>query len=69
MYGTSQWMLAHELTHVIGRNPHPQNDPQVPDNDQDNLMWPTPGAITNPPPDLRQVQCDRSGGDTDMESC
>lgn len=68
MYGTSQWMLGHELTHVIGGNPHPQNDPQVPDNDQANLMWPTPGAITPLPPDLRQVQCNRIGDDASIEA-
>jgi hypothetical protein len=69
MYGTSQWMLAHELTHVIGGNPHPEDDPQVPDNDQDNLMWNTPGRITHPPPDLRAVQCDRIHGNGDIEAC
>ena len=69
MYGTNQWVLPHELTHVIGGNPHPENDPQIPDDDQDNLMWRTPGLITDPPPDLRAVQCDRIRGDGDMESC
>jgi hypothetical protein len=68
-FGSSVWMFAHELTHVIGLNPHPANDPNVPDNDQDNLMWPTPGAITNPPPDLRAVQCNRVRNDPGMETC
>lgn len=62
-------MFAHELTHVIGLNPHPAQDPDVPDNDQDNVMWPTPGAITNPPPDLRPVQCTRVQGDDSVETC
>jgi hypothetical protein len=69
MFGSSQWMFAHELTHVIGLNPHPNRDPEVPDDDQDNLMWPTPGAITNPPPDLRDVQCGRINDDDGLESC
>jgi hypothetical protein len=65
----SQNMFGHELTHVVGLNPHPANDAQVPDNDQDNLMWPTPGAITNPPPDLRTAQRDRVRGDDGVQSC
>jgi hypothetical protein len=67
--GQSQNMFAHELTHVIGLNPHPAQDGQVPDDDQDNLMWPTPGAITNPPPDLRTVQAGRVRGDDSVETC
>jgi hypothetical protein len=68
-FNQSANMFAHELTHVIGLNPHPANDPNVPDNDQDNLMWPTPGAITNLPPDLRPVQCARVQGDGSVETC
>jgi len=68
-FNTSQNMFGHELTHVVGLNPHPANDNQVPDTDQDNLMWPTPGAITNPPPDLRTVQRNRIRGDNAVESC
>jgi hypothetical protein len=68
-FNQSANMFAHELTHVIGLNPHPANDPNVPDNDQDNLMWPTPGAITNLPADLRTVQCDRVQGDGSVETC
>jgi len=68
-FNQSQNMFAHELTHVIGLNPHPADDPDVPDNDQDNVMWPTPGAITNPPPDLRPVQCSRVQGDASVETC
>jgi hypothetical protein len=69
MFGANRWVFPHELTHVIGNNPHPQNDAQVPDNDQDNLMWPAPGKITHLPPDLRSVQCDRIHGDSGLESC
>jgi hypothetical protein len=61
--------FAHELTHVIGGNPHPEFDPDVPDNDQDNLMWPNLGQITNLPPDLRPVQCSRVRGDESVETC
>jgi|SRR6266508_912989 hypothetical protein len=68
-FNASRWMFAHELTHVIGLNPHPNQDSQVPDNDQDNLMWPTPGAITNPPPDLRGAQCSRISNDDGLDSC
>ena len=68
-FNQSQNMFAHELTHVIGLNPHPAGDPDVPDNDQDNLMWPTPGAITNLPADLRSVQCSRVQSDDSVETC
>lgn len=68
-FNQSRNMFAHELTHVIGLNPHPANDPDVPDNDQDNLMWPTPGAITNLPADLRSAQCSRVRGDDSVETC
>jgi hypothetical protein len=67
--GTNQNAFGHELTHVIGLNPHPGQDPFVPNNDQDNLMWPIPGAITNPPPDLRAANRNRILGDPGMESC
>jgi hypothetical protein len=67
--GESQWTFAHELTHVIGGNPHPGNDPEVPDDDDENLMWTPTSGIDNPPPDLRSVQCDRILGDGDVESC
>ncbi|MGY1871974.1 hypothetical protein [Nocardia gipuzkoensis] len=68
-FNQSQNMFAHELTHVIGLNPHPDEDDSVPDGDQNNLMWPTPGAITNPPPDLRDVQCRRIRDDDNVQSC
>lgn len=68
-FGSSRNMLGHELTHVIGLNPHVGPDPDVADNDQDNLMWPTPGAITNPPPDLRAPQRDRVRDDDGLETC
>ncbi len=54
-------MAAHELTHVIGLNPH--------SNDQDNLMWRAPFAITNQPPDLTDDQCGRVRDDGSIESC
>lgn len=65
----SQWTFAHELTHVVGDNPHPWDDSQVPDGDSNNLMWTPTGTITNPPPDLRNVQCNRINDDPDVESC
>ena len=68
-FNQSQNMFVHELTHVVGLNPHPAEDPDVPDNDQDNVMWPTPGAITNLPPDLRPGQCSRVQGDASVETC
>ena len=64
-----QNFFAHELTHVIGLNPHPENDPDVPDNDQDNIMWRAPRTISNLPPDLRSVQCDRIRDDDNTETC
>jgi hypothetical protein len=62
-------MFAHELTHVIGLNRHPAQDAQVPDNDQDNLMWPLGGhheraaRISAPP------SASGCGGDDSMETC
>lgn len=67
--GSNQNLFGHELTHVIGLNPHPGPDPLVADDDQDSLMWPSPGAITNPPPDLRQANRDRILADPGIESC
>jgi len=68
-FNQSPNMFAHELTHVIGLNPHPADDPNVPDNDQNNLMWPVPGVITNLPADLRPIQCSRVQGDNSIETC
>jgi hypothetical protein len=62
-------MFAHELTHVIGLNPHPAADPAVLDTDQDNLMWPTPRLITRLPADLRAAQRTRVLNDPGMETC
>jgi hypothetical protein len=67
--GESQWTFAHELTHVIGNNRHPEDDPQVPDDDDENLMWTPTSGIDDPPPDLRAVQCNRILDDRDVESC
>ena len=50
---------AHELAHVVGLNPHPGDDPDIADVDQNNLMWPIPAAITNQPADLETVQVNR----------
>jgi hypothetical protein len=68
-FGSSANTLGHELTHVIGLNPHVGPDPEVNDDDQDNLMWPTPRAITHLPPDLRTPQRNRVRGDDGLESC
>jgi hypothetical protein len=68
-FNASANALGHELTHVVGLNPHVGPDPDVSDTDQDNLIWPTPGAITNPPPDLRTPQRQRVRGDSGLESC
>jgi hypothetical protein len=65
-FNTDQNMFAHELTHVVGPNAHPADDPDIADNDQDNLMWPTPSAITNLPADLETVQENRILSDTDI---
>jgi hypothetical protein len=64
----TQWTFVHELTHVVGDNRHVADDPDVPDT-RDNLMWPNTGQITNAPPDLETVQCNRITGDQDMERC
>jgi hypothetical protein len=67
--GASAWTFAHELTHVIGDNPHPWDDSKVPDDDDENLMWTPTGRIRNLPPDLRSVQSDRIRADPDVETC
>jgi hypothetical protein len=63
----AEWVLAHELTHVVGNNRHvPNND--VPMGNRENLMWPNNGW-TFVPPDLVGNQCQRITNDPDMESC
>jgi hypothetical protein len=58
----SPWTFAHELTHVVGDNPH--------ESDTDNLMFDGgTGNITNLPPDLTDTQCDRIHSDVAVESC
>lgn len=47
----TDFTFAHEMTHVIGRNPHVT--------DTDNLMFTRTSGITNPPPDLNAEQCAR----------
>jgi hypothetical protein len=42
------FVWAHEVTHVVGLNPHVQ--------DTDNLMFRSASGITNPPPDLDDDQ-------------
>jgi hypothetical protein len=69
-FGSSQWVLAHELTHVIGLNAHVSTGNPA---NSDNLLWPNvfvgPGGWTNPPPDLNSSQCDRLVDDSSIESC
>jgi hypothetical protein len=65
----SAWTFAHELTHVVGGNPHPQDDPEVADDDDENLMWTPTKDIRSLPPDLRAVQCTRVLADVDIENC
>jgi hypothetical protein len=47
----SEWTFGHELTHVVGRNPHVE--------DRENLMYRSTSQIENPPPDLTAEQCAR----------
>jgi hypothetical protein len=47
----TDWTFIHELTHVVGGNPHVT--------DTDNLMISNTGTITNAPPDLTSDQCVR----------
>jgi hypothetical protein len=67
-FNADQNMFAHEITHVVGLNAHTGEDPDIADNDQDNLMWPTPGAITNQPADLENVQTNRIRNDPGIET-
>jgi hypothetical protein len=57
----TRWTFVHELTHVVGDNPHETN--------MDNLMFRNTGSITNPPPDLTDDQCDRIEDDPEMVDC
>ncbi|MCB9761803.1 MAG: hypothetical protein H6739_18380 [Alphaproteobacteria bacterium] len=63
--GASQWVLAHELTHVIGLNPHVDSSVAA---NADNLMWPNT-AWTNTPPDLNASQSTQLLGDDGFETC
>ena len=45
------FVWAHEVTHVVGRNPHVD--------DTNNLMHPFADEVTNPPPDINDDQCQR----------
>lgn len=64
-FGSSSWVLAHELTHVIGLNAHVSTTPS---SNSDNLMWPNTGW-TNTPPDLNASQCTSVLGDGNIEDC
>jgi hypothetical protein len=57
----SPWTFAHEMTHVVGDNPHVTNS--------NNLMFTPTANITNLPPNLTNAQCNRITGDPDMERC
>ena len=57
----TQWTFVHELTHVVGDNPH--------DSSMNNLMFRNTGSITNPPPDLTEDQCNRIADDPEMVDC
>ncbi|MDP8931753.1 MAG: hypothetical protein M3O70_25095 [Actinomycetota bacterium] len=58
----TQWTFVHELTHVIGDNPHV--------GDSDNLMFRRGTArITNLPPDLSEEQCERIADDRAVALC
>lgn len=49
---TFDFVWAHEVTHVVGKNPHVTDD-------TDNLMFPFVNEVTNLPADLNQEQCRR----------
>jgi hypothetical protein len=68
--GSSIWAMIHEMTHVVGNNPHAESDATVSPPTLDNLMtgWGT-GNITNPPPDLSAGQCLRIRSDPGMTCC
>lgn len=57
----TEWTFVHELTHVVGDNPHVTNT--------ENLMFRNTGNITNLPPDLTSTQCNRIRGDEDIGIC
>ncbi|WP_299676147.1 hypothetical protein [uncultured Roseobacter sp.] len=65
--GASPWTFIHELTHVVGDNPH------IDSNDSCNLgnLMTTCGTanINVALPNLTNNQCDRINGDADIESC
>ncbi len=57
----TEWTFVHELTHVVGDNPHVTN--------RDNLMFSNTGMLTSLPPDLNSNQSDRIRGDEDVGAC
>ena len=58
----TEWTFVHELTHVVGDNPHVS--------DSDNLLFEDGTAsITNLPPDLTSDQCHRIAGDDAAGLC
>ncbi|MGH3508525.1 MAG: hypothetical protein ACRDO2_15105 [Nocardioidaceae bacterium] len=48
-FGSSRWMFAHELGHIVGNLSHRDS--------KSNLMWDTPGQITSTPPRITTLQC------------
>ena len=59
--GASPNTFPHELTHVVGDNPHEKNS--------NNLMFTPSGNITNLPPNLTNDQCNKIENDPDIEAC
>lgn len=60
--GASAWTFAHELSHILGLNPHSSNS--------NNLLFEDGTfAITSLPPDLSSSQCTNIGNDSSMEQC
>lgn len=58
----TEWTFVHELTHVVGRiDGHGTNT--------DNLMLSNTELITNLPPDLSNIQCNRIRGDDAVGAC
>jgi hypothetical protein len=58
----TEWTFVHELTHVIGDNPHVS--------DSENLLYEGGTAsITDLPPDLTSDQCSRIEGDAATGPC
>ena len=61
-FNAAKFLLAHELTHVVGFNKHAKDN-------TDNLMLGDQSKLTNLPPDMSLGQCNRVKASSAMDAC